>query len=286
MKFNVKNYEEYALEYLEGSLDQAEQKEYAVFLLLHPEIREELESFKLVTLAPNTAEVYAGKDGLHRNRGNGFYRVVAGMALIACLMFVYVWKSNDLPIENQMTSNIPVVAETKLERETTIKKESSAESTQISVNEPIIRESATTQEPSKLPDVEKDIKGDVVATFQEQPSAFIEVPATKAKVNDVERTFDKSTFAVPTKSERVLRPATFVPVINSLQQIPYEREMEKIEIIHPALIKAFSELQESNESQSKLGKWLTQVHLVPSAFEDKERSEVKNKFLPTYFTAE
>ena len=286
MKFNVKNYEEYALEYLEGSLDQAEQKEYAAFLLLHPEIREELESFELVTLAPNTAEVYAGKDGLYRNRGNGFYRVVAGMALIACLMFVYVWKSSDTPMENKITTDITEAVTAKFERQAVIEKESPAESEKGQDKEQLNRESTSTAEPTIVPAKKKDTEGDVVSALREKSSAVIEVPATKAKVNDVERTFDKSTFAVPTKSERVLRPATFVPVLKSLQQIPYEREVEKIEIIHPALIKAFSELQESNEPQSKLGKWLTQVHLVPSAFEDKERSEVKNKFLPTYFTAE
>lgn len=54
-KINIENYELYALDFIEGTLSEELKEEFSAFLLLHPEIEEELEGLKdLEALEPVT----------------------------------------------------------------------------------------------------------------------------------------------------------------------------------------------------------------------------------------
>lgn len=54
MRINIKTYEQYVIDYLEGNLSEELRKEFDVFLLLNPEIKNELEDLQKVNLEPKT----------------------------------------------------------------------------------------------------------------------------------------------------------------------------------------------------------------------------------------
>jgi hypothetical protein len=66
MSINKINYELYALDYQEGTLDGQRLAEMETFLDQHPDIREELEGMRWVVLSPNESVVYEGKEDLKR----------------------------------------------------------------------------------------------------------------------------------------------------------------------------------------------------------------------------
>lgn len=285
MKFNIKNYEEYALEYLEGSLLKSEQEEFAAFLLLHPEIREELESFELVTLSPDVGEVFAGKDELYRKEDGPSYRVLAVLALLAMMICSLIWLRQDRPIDTEIIAAQPSApVESREPVATEVKTEAPKLMTEIKVGEEDI---AAAQ-------VRKDARPSII----EQPP-LLSTPTEITEPDVRKETREEAPLNLT--SERQEKLPTFeqtrirqekwniehLPLLKTIDQIPHLRENEKIEIIHPALIKAFSTNPEiENKLQSKVGKWLTKVNLVPSTFDKSEQSEIKNKLLPSYFSAE
>jgi hypothetical protein len=64
MKIHPLNYEQYALDYLEGNLDQESEAAFTAFLREHPGIEKELNEMKLFYATPLTEEAYPNKKEL------------------------------------------------------------------------------------------------------------------------------------------------------------------------------------------------------------------------------
>ncbi len=103
----IDNYEEYALDYLEGNLKPTEVAAMHAFLAVNPEVREELNRFTLFTLTANETEVFSNKNALLKPENAtpkvvalpsylNYYRIAAVAASIALLLgtSVYFYKNN------------------------------------------------------------------------------------------------------------------------------------------------------------------------------------------------
>lgn len=66
MKITHNNYEAYFLDWVEGRLDKPTQQELETFLLENPELKNELEAYEEVTLAP-TKTIFENKNTLYRH---------------------------------------------------------------------------------------------------------------------------------------------------------------------------------------------------------------------------
>ena len=66
MKINKDNYEAYFLDYHEGNLKPSEAEELFVFLELHPELNSEFEEFEGISVVPDDAINFPGKESLKK----------------------------------------------------------------------------------------------------------------------------------------------------------------------------------------------------------------------------
>lgn len=66
MNININNYEEWMIDYIEGNLSAAQEKELNEFLVFHPELKAELELFSATKLQPDMHVVFADKNSLKK----------------------------------------------------------------------------------------------------------------------------------------------------------------------------------------------------------------------------
>jgi hypothetical protein len=71
MAVDIHNYEAYFLDYLEGSLPEAESRALMAFLDEHPHLRKELESYDKVVMDPDVGIQYDKKQSLKRSEETG-----------------------------------------------------------------------------------------------------------------------------------------------------------------------------------------------------------------------
>lgn len=94
MRINKINYEQYALDYLEGTLNGGLLAEMEAFLTQNPAIRKELEEMRLIILTPDEGVVYDDKEALRRPVGGGGRVLplwwISGLAAVAAMLMV-VW---------------------------------------------------------------------------------------------------------------------------------------------------------------------------------------------------
>lgn len=67
MKISRNNYEEYFLDYIEGSLDDSQIRELRIFLADNPDLEKELKEYKLISLIPDKL-AFTEKELLKKNR--------------------------------------------------------------------------------------------------------------------------------------------------------------------------------------------------------------------------
>ncbi len=81
-KININNYEEFAIDYIEGNLDEATKMEFEYFLEQNPSIKHELEGISDVYVEPSN-EVYSNKQNLKHSEIEGIsqfdYLCIAGI---------------------------------------------------------------------------------------------------------------------------------------------------------------------------------------------------------------
>ena len=289
MKFNIKNYEEYALDYLQGELKDADQAEFGAFLLLNPEIQEELEAFEMVTISPDLEEVYPRKQDLFRKVEGNYYRVIAGLVVLFAVIVLAFQTTSETDIDGSLVSkvNAPEIIPA-------LEEASSENKAKLAASQALATPQAASAEESVAPTGDQQTIGKSInarVKKMENPTKVVNKPSPDFVASDLrgqiqEQNSEPSMEVAPSRSERVKWVSPLVQ-LRRPKQIRHQRAVEKIEVIHPALLRAFSgDAEKASDAHSKVGKWLTHVNLVPSTFANPERSEIKNKLLPTYFSAE
>jgi hypothetical protein len=66
MKINRSNYEIWFLDYAEGKLTKEQKDEVLQFIKMNPDLKDELESFEIISLEQDDAPVFSGKSFLHK----------------------------------------------------------------------------------------------------------------------------------------------------------------------------------------------------------------------------
>lgn len=101
MKININNYEEWMIDYLEGNLSAAQEKELTEFLAFHPELKAELDLFNETKVQPDMDIVFANKESLKKAIGGRVIPImswmkysVAAAAVLMLFVGVRLYNSN------------------------------------------------------------------------------------------------------------------------------------------------------------------------------------------------
>lgn len=93
MKINISNYEEWMIDYIEGNLSAADEKELSEFLAFHPELKAELDLFSETKLAPDTTVIFEDKQSLKKAEGGRVITMFSWIkysAAVAAVLMVFV----------------------------------------------------------------------------------------------------------------------------------------------------------------------------------------------------
>jgi len=93
MKININNYEAWMIDYIEGNLSAADEKELSEFLTFHPELKAELDLFSQTKLEPDTTIIFANKQSLKKAEGGRvitMFSWVKYSAAVAAVMMLFV----------------------------------------------------------------------------------------------------------------------------------------------------------------------------------------------------
>lgn len=93
MNININNYEEWMIDYIEGNLSAAQEKELNEFLVFHPELKADLELFSATKLQPDMHVVFADKNSLKKETAGRvitMFSWVKYSAAVAAAIMVFV----------------------------------------------------------------------------------------------------------------------------------------------------------------------------------------------------
>lgn len=290
MEFNLENYEEHALDYLEGSLSPPDREAFQTFLLLHPQIKDELEGFEIIEVQPDLGEELTSKDQLYRSRRISpmfFAGLGAVLLLLAILVGSKVLDDGhsgetlaSIDQEQNHTSDnieldhrpVEVLSDDLVERPTPV---------QETQKDPTV--ATETEVPSK---VEQPIK-----PMRQQEHIYTAAPMERSKVEERQMEEMEPRLQVlkrtdlPSRSFRGLEQ-----IVDEIDQVIPQLEVTprdiKIEVIHESLIEQYSKILDDSVGKGKFSQWIAQANFVPRAFKDDNSANWKERLLPDYITAE
>jgi len=105
------NYEEYIMMYVDGELQPAQEKALNDFLVLHPELKCELQSYELTKLSPDTSITFVGESSLlqslpvKRSMSFPHWRQYSIAASIAAIIFISLFKFSGEQRDNALVKN-------------------------------------------------------------------------------------------------------------------------------------------------------------------------------------
>jgi hypothetical protein len=117
MMINKENYEEYAIDYLEGTLDAKTKYYFEEFLMVHPEIKKSLETLMEYQLPKDETIVFDKKEQLYKRK-----TLFPWLSLAASLIFIiglsfyfFIVKNNSKDNQPTYTIQEPTKTKNKLE---------------------------------------------------------------------------------------------------------------------------------------------------------------------------
>jgi hypothetical protein len=120
MAITIENYEFYALDYLEGNLDETTQKAMDQFLNKHPEILAEMEEMKAFVLEPEDDLIFEKKDSLKKEvvlvpenksseRRGALIPIWTRYAAAAAVILGLIWTTVQMTKSNEQPNPIEIV---------------------------------------------------------------------------------------------------------------------------------------------------------------------------------
>ncbi len=280
MKYTRENYEEFALDYLEGSLTPEESEMFETFLLLHPDIKAEIEEFKWVTVKPNPELQFPDHTRLLKNPGGSLVsmRYSKWMGIAAAIMLLLVsgvllWKTALPTGETSVVVNEPVeqpeseamenpATEIETDDLTVDAKET------IAASEPDARVSPRTNDlAQKEPETPNHRRPDVNLLQNEMSEVLVQ--------NEVPKYHDSVTDLISTQA--ISREAVSVPMLDdqAISYLVYERPIHE---------KYLPEIYlNDQEEKGSVARFFAKTNFIPSVLADLDKEELKEKFIPESF---
>jgi len=106
MKINKLNYENYVIDYIEGTLSTELKKDFDLFLEKNEEVYEEIKDYISAPTLEESSEVYDDKKLLKKSEGFNPYYLLALIPIF--LIGAYFFSSTNEPIEKQEIKSAPV----------------------------------------------------------------------------------------------------------------------------------------------------------------------------------
>jgi hypothetical protein len=284
MKYTRENYEEYALDYLEGTMTAGAREAFEAFLGQHPDIKAEFDEFEWVSLTPPDIQ-HPDKTTLYRRPGQGLIyflshnmlKIAAAIVLLLSLTFVMINRSG-------LPASAPDMVEQQYEPPTTPPLPKS--------ETPLLSEKDMLVKANPEPEPQDDLLPVVPSE-----EAVAVTPATKSKPKEIEPqspvvtklqpisapsevAFAESTEALP---EVITPEAAFAYEIAALETLPTITPVEfhlKRSITEVAPVQAVIEVSKEAQSGFKIGKFLADAHLIPKDLDRFVKEDLKEKFIP------
>ncbi len=263
MKITIDNYEEFALDYLEGNLNTEEHQQFCLFLDQHPEIKESLENFEEIKL-PGLSMAMPYKDKLYRSSPNvkrlGFYFRSIAATLLLMVMVAVLWnspgeKTKDIVQENKVNTTseiehkeIPVVT---LKSEDKIVSENKAD---LVKNHP----------------TKKEHKAEISLITDIASLASPDLTNEKVELIEPEKNYDDA--------QLINLPVTvvFIDKIEIRPIINYTYLIDQ----RPVFL-TIDEEENKKESNFSIGKLLAKANLIPTGLQDEiSGSTFREKIIP------
>jgi hypothetical protein len=267
MKITINNYEEYALDYLEGNLSPDDQKQFLLFLDDHPEIKAIMENLEEIKL-PVFSVGMPGKNKLYRDTGTvrslGFYLRTIAAALLVLIIAAILWNnvsrdSRDLVITDHRSPSdqkseapvVPVVPSPPDE-------EATPKQGQTQVLSKPGRSIEKTLEVQKVDPAETIVSADLIET-NENMEVISELPLT----HDTRLVYEPV-------------PVVFIDKIEIKPVIQIIYPIEKTDMVLPGL-----QVDDEKETLSKIGNLLAKANLIPTGLrEEFSASSIREKIIP------
>src|SRR5690606_24893938 len=115
MKITLANYEEFVLDFLEGNLQQEDERIFSIFLDQHPDIRVEIEGVEKFVLTPDYGIRYPNKNSLYQEDKNIYFPFGKMRRLVAAAVaFLIVSTASFLLWKSTVTRNQDMLANQKM----------------------------------------------------------------------------------------------------------------------------------------------------------------------------
>lgn len=267
MKITINNYEEYALDYLDGHLSPDDHQQFLLFLDDHPEIKDIMENLEGVKL-PVFSVGMPGKNKLYRNAGAvrslGFYLRSIAASLLVLIIAAIVWNnvnrdSRDLVITDHRSPadqrpETPVAPVVPLLPE----EEATPKLGQIQALSEPARSIEKLVEVQKVDPAETVVSADLMETIE-----------NREVISDLPITHDTRVVYEPV-------PVVFIEKIEIKPAIQMVYPIEKSDMVLPEL-----QVDDEKETLSKIGNLLAKANLIPTGLrEEFSASSIREKIIP------
>ncbi len=291
MNYTRNNYEEHALDYLEGKMTEEQSNRFKHFLLSNPDIYNEVAELKLVYLTPDLSVQFPDKQRLHQTRSNRspfrmWYAIAA--ALIILISFVFLLsqpqstQSTELvegssmeevdPRIEGLLENSPTLLESDL-AEVDLGTEQRADDVVKAIKsepkgEEIINQGSADRSFAKIdPLIETISEVEAVHQDAERQIDFAKIEVTNEKI-ETDPSLDRNSF----------------PVIDQLPMTDLTESVLDYELKRDETLVAISEAEVESD-RSTMGKLLASINLIPSGLRDLDKDEIREKVMPEFIAS-
>lgn len=277
MKYTIENYEEHALDYLEGTMSLHDREEFESFLNLHPEISQELQSIQLFSL-PAFAPAMPNRESLLRKKPDSSiiriraYRIRSIAAAILILIFA-------IPLGYDLLTK----EEHKLEIASQDTGPEHSAARDDFANSPVdtLPEKNDIEKIASVGPI-KEIKGEVEKPSSKKPVLNI------SKQNDIPK-WDESMFDDVDDGLEIKNPSQQPRaqyILASIESIEFNLNITSTPIRDARSIDFIDIEPKNEESDFNLRRLLAKVNLMPSSFDGLSGTSIKEKILPEAFGAD
>ena len=288
MKYTINNYEEHAIDFLDGAMSNEEVEEFRAFLELHPKIKSELHDIEVVSLPkyqvtfPLKKKLFQ-EEKLAKKRTLFFHLRNIAAAIILLLMITFFWtnqitKDNVVVSEMQLEKNVgSLITDSTTEVKMATKKQSDlvASSSNVIANKLADKKIVKTKIVQKGHQAPIDLKAEVI----EEPIFAVDV----TEKEDVTRLLLKDAENLEKPSRPEVRELSVIEPIQTTTIRP-TFSGQIIPALPEEMILISSEVVEK-EGPTKIGKLLAKISLIPEGIlEEFSANNLRESLLPEYYS--